>query len=46
LIGGRIRKATFEAGMSRMQALTSRAVNTLEDLLEAKDHPTRTQARN
>ena len=34
------RKAAFEASMSRMQALTSRAVNTLEDLLEAKDHPT------
>jgi len=34
------RKATFEAGMSRMHALTSRAVNPLEDLLEAKDHPT------
>ncbi|PYR30983.1 MAG: hypothetical protein DMF90_26540, partial [Acidobacteria bacterium] len=26
------RKAASEAGMSRMQALTSRAVNTLEDL--------------
>ena len=34
------RKAASEAGMSRMQALTSRAVNTLEDLLGAKDHPT------
>jgi hypothetical protein len=34
------RKAAFEAGMRRTRALTSRAVNTLEDLLEAKDHPT------
>ena len=33
------RRATFEAGMSRVQALTARAVDTLEDLLGAKDHP-------
>jgi hypothetical protein len=30
------RAALFQAGMSRIQALTSRAVETLEDLLDAK----------
>ena len=33
------RHATFEAGMGRIQALTARAVETLEDLLDAKKHP-------
>jgi hypothetical protein len=33
------RSAMFEAGMSRVQALTMRAVDTLEDLLEAKKYP-------
>lgn len=33
------RTAMYEAGMSRIQALTSRAVDTLEDLLDAKDYP-------
>jgi len=33
------RQATFEAGMGRIQALTARAVNTLEDLLDAKKYP-------
>jgi alpha-beta hydrolase superfamily lysophospholipase len=32
------RTATFQAGMSRIQALTARAVETLEDLLDAKTH--------
>ena len=33
------RSATFQAGMGRIQALTARAVGTLEDLLNAHDHP-------
>ena len=33
------RTAMYQAGMSRIQALTSRAVDTLEDLLDAKDYP-------
>ena len=33
------RCATFEAGMNRVQALAVRAVNTLEDLLDAKSYP-------
>ena len=33
------RQATFEAGMGRIQALTARAVDTLEDLLDAKKYP-------
>jgi hypothetical protein len=33
------RTATFQAGMSRVQALTGRAVDTLEDLLDVKDAP-------
>lgn len=33
------RRATFEAGMSRVQALTARAVATLEDLLDQPDQP-------
>ena len=33
------RQATFEAGMGRIQALTARAVDTLEDLLDAKKPP-------
>lgn len=33
------RRAVFEAGINRVQALTGRAVETLEDLLEAKRHP-------
>src|SRR5712692_5707930 len=33
------RSALYEAGMSRIQALTGRAVDTLEDLLGAKEHP-------
>jgi hypothetical protein len=33
------RTATFEAGMSRIQALTGRAVETLEDLLGAVEAP-------
>ncbi len=33
------RRATFEAGMHRVQALTARAVETLEDLLGATQHP-------
>ena len=33
------RRATFEAGMNRVQALTARAVETLEDLLREKEHP-------
>jgi hypothetical protein len=33
------RAATFQAGMSRVQALTGRAVDTLEDLLDVTDAP-------
>lgn len=33
------RQATFEAGMSRVQALTGKAIETLDDLLDAKDYP-------
>jgi hypothetical protein len=33
------RAAMFEAGMSRIQVLAGRAVETLEDLLGAKEHP-------
>jgi len=33
------RQAAFEAGMSRIQALVERAVDTLDDLLDAKKHP-------
>ncbi len=32
-------QAAFEAGMSRVQALTGKAVDTLDDLLDAKDYP-------
>ena len=33
------RHATFQVGMSRVQALTGRAVDTLEDLLGAEKYP-------
>lgn len=33
------RQATFIAGISRIQALTAKAVDTLEDLLGATNHP-------
>jgi hypothetical protein len=33
------RRAAFDAGMSRVQALTARAVDTLDDLLDAKESP-------
>ena len=33
------RQAAFEAGMSRVQALTGKAIETLDDLLDAKDSP-------
>jgi hypothetical protein len=33
------RTATYHAGMSRIQALMARAVETLEDLLSATEHP-------
>ncbi len=33
------RQAAFEAWMSRVQALTGKAIETLDDLLDAKDHP-------
>ncbi len=33
------RQAAFEAGMSRVQALTGKAIETLDDLLDAKDYP-------
>jgi hypothetical protein len=33
------RAATFQAGISRVQALTGRAADTLEDLLDVKDAP-------
>jgi hypothetical protein len=34
------RHAAFTAGISRVQALTCKAVDTLEELLDAKKHPT------
>jgi hypothetical protein len=34
------RRATFQAGMGRIQELTARAVDTLADLLEAGSAPT------
>ena len=33
------RQAAFEAGMSRVQALTGKAIDTLDDLLDATDSP-------
>ena len=33
------RKTAFEAGMSRVQALTGKAIETLDDLLDATNHP-------
>lgn len=33
------RRATFEAGMSRVQALAARAIDTLEDLLDQEQYP-------
>ena len=33
------RQATFEAGMSRVQALAGKAIDTLDDLLDATDSP-------
>ena len=33
------RQSAFEAGMSRVQALTGKAVDTLDELLDRKDHP-------
>ena len=33
------RQAAFEAGMSRVQALTGKAVEVLDELLDATDHP-------
>jgi hypothetical protein len=33
------RRATFEAGINRVHALTARAIDTLEDLLGATKHP-------
>ena len=33
------RQATFQAGIGRVQALTARAVDTLEDLLGAEKYP-------
>ncbi len=36
---GEARRATFDAGMGRIQALTARAVETLEDLLDATQSP-------
>jgi hypothetical protein len=35
------RKAAFQVGISRVQTLMGRAVDTLEDLLGAKKHPKR-----
>ncbi len=35
----RARQAAFEAGMSRVQALTGKAVDTLDELLDAKKYP-------
>ena len=33
------RQATFQAGIGRVQALTARAVDTLEELLDAEKYP-------
>jgi hypothetical protein len=33
------RQASFQAGIYRVQALTARAIETLEDLLDEKAHP-------
>jgi len=33
------RQASFEAGISRVQALTGKAIDTLDELLDATDHP-------
>ncbi len=33
------RQATFDAGMGRIQALTAKAVDTLEELLDANQYP-------
>ena len=33
------RQAAFEAGMSRVQALAGKAIETLDELLGEKDHP-------
>lgn len=33
------RRTTYEAGINRVQALTARAVETLEELLQAKKYP-------
>ena len=33
------RRATFHAGMRRVQALTGKAIDTLDDLLDATDSP-------
>lgn len=33
------REATFTAGINRVQALTGKAVDTLEELMKAKKHP-------
>ena len=33
------RQAAFEAGMSRVQALTAKAIQTLDELLDATDSP-------
>jgi transposase-like protein len=35
----RVRRAVFETGMSRVQALVGRAVDTLDELLNVKKHP-------
>ena len=34
------RQAAFEVGIHRVQALTARAVDTLEELMNETDHPT------
>lgn len=36
---GDARRATFTAGIDRVQALTAKAVGTLEDLLDATNYP-------
>ena len=33
------RQAAYQAGMTRVQALTAKAVNTLDELLDEKKHP-------
>jgi hypothetical protein len=33
------RQAAFDVGMSRVQALTGKAIDTLDDLLDAKEYP-------